>query len=97
MMKYFVKKENPDEEVTLSNFVFDDKLELLAQSIMLSSDGHLTNFIIADSLTIQLGTRNPFEVHETWEKTITLLHVLIAFCIVKYDIVINLTASKFNG
>jgi hypothetical protein len=44
----------------MSNFVFCDRPELLAQGIKLSSDGHLTNLIDVDYLTVQSENRMPF-------------------------------------
>lgn len=91
MVKCFVRKENPDEEVPMSNFVFCDRPELLAQGIKLSSDGHLTNLIDVDSLTVQSENRMPFRGAR--EKSSNLLMALIDLCTVEDDIVMDLTAS----
>ena len=71
--------------------MFCDRPELLAQGIKLSSDGHLTNLIDVDSLTVQSENRIPFRGAR--EKSSNLLMALIDLCTVEDDIVMDLTAS----
>lgn len=60
MVKCFIKMENAEEGVPRSKFQFHDRAELGAQGIKLSTDGHCTNLITADSLTYNSETGLPF-------------------------------------
>ena len=72
-------------------FSFYDRLELIRDGIQLSTDGHLTNLITKDTLTLREGTTVPW--HGAWEKSINLMEALIDMCTWEDDIVLDLTAS----
>ena len=72
-------------------FSFYERVELIRDEIQLSTDGHLTNLITEDTLTVREGTL------VSWcsarEKSRNLMEALINMCTREDDIVLDLTAS----
>ena len=72
-------------------FSFYETVELIHDGIQLSTDGHLTNLITEDTLTLREGTSVPWR--GTREKSSNLLEALIDMCTREDDIVLDLIAS----
>ena len=72
-------------------FSFYERVELIRDGIQLSTDGHLTNLIMEDTLTLREGTSVPWRGAR--EKSSNLLEALIDMCTREDDIVFDLTAS----
>ena len=72
-------------------FSFYERVELIRDGIQLSTDGHLTNLIRNDTLTLREGTSVPWRGAQ--EKSSNLLEALINMCTREDDIVLDLTAS----
>ena len=72
-------------------FSFYERMELIRDGIHLSTDGHLTNLITEDTLTLREGTSVPWRGAR--EKSSNLLEALIDMCTREDDIVLDLTAS----
>ena len=66
-------------------------MELIRNGIQLSTNGHLTNLITDDTLTLREGTSVPWRGAQ--EKSNNLLEALIDMCTREDDIVFDLTAS----
>ena len=86
MAKGFVRKLDGE-----ALFLFYDRMELIRDGIQLSIDGHLTNLIMEDTLTLKEGTTVPW--HGAREKSINLMEALIDMCTQEDDIVLDLTVS----
>ena len=72
-------------------FSFYERVELIRDGIQLSTNGHLTNLITEDTLTLREGTSVPWRGAR--EKSNNLLEALIDMCTREDDIVLDLTAS----
>ena len=72
-------------------FSFYERVELICDGIQLSTDGHLTNLITEDTLTLREGTSVPWRGAR--KKSSNLLEALIDMCTREDDIVLDLTAS----
>ena len=72
-------------------FSFYDRMEFIRDEIQLSTDSHLTNLIMEDTLTLREGTTVPW--HGAREKSINLMEAFIDMCTREDDIVLDLTAS----
>ena len=90
-VKCFVWKEDRRNGRAPSRFVFNDRPEQAAKGITLSTDGHVTNFISVDSLTLDSVSHKPFRGAR--EKSVNFLEALVDLCTVENDIVMDLTAS----
>ena len=86
MAKCFIR--NLDGGAPLS---FYERMELIYDGIQLSTDGHLTNLITEDTLTLRKGTSEPWRGAR--EKSSNLMEALIDMCTREDDIVLDLTAS----
>lgn len=86
MVKCFVRKLQPHVPIT-----FFDRMELQREGIMLSSDGHMTNLITLETMTMKVGNDVPWRGAR--EKTSNLMEALIDLCTQVDDVVLDLTAS----
>ena len=86
MAKCFVKKFERGAQ-----FSFYNRVELIRDRIQLSIDGHLTNLITENTLTLREGTTVPWRGAR--EKSVNLMEALIDMCTQEDDIVLDLTAS----
>ena len=68
------------------------RVELIRDGIQLSTDGHLTNLIMEDTLLLREGTSVPW--HGAREKSSNLMEVLIDMCTWEDDIVLDLTSMQ---
>ena len=72
-------------------FSFYERMEFIRDGIQLSTDGHLTNLITEDTLTLKKSTSVPWRGAR--EKSNNLLEALIDMCTREDDIVLDLTTS----
>ena len=95
MAKLFVRRENqaadPEESFPRSDFLFNEQVDLLSQSIDLPNDGTIRNVMPAGSLTLRSGTGLPWRGAR--EKSVNLLQALIDLCLEEEDIVLDLTGQ----
>ena len=86
MAKFFVRNFGGG-----APFSFYERVELKRDRIQLSTDGHLTNLITEDTLTLREGTTVPWDGAR--EKSSNLMEALIDMYTQEDDIVLDLTAS----